>query len=171
MVRIATITPEYAKAYNHLVKRGLREHPSSFDADIAQLEKRRDRAVARGLQRFDRLNGCLLGAFDEADKLVGTAMAIRRSAPKQSHQAEVLFVYVPIEHQGKGIAKKLMTYLILSARHLNGIEQLYLTVNLNGSAARALYVSFGFQSAGVVPRAVRVDGDYFDQEHMWLALS
>lgn len=171
MVRIAPITSDNAKSYNELVKRGLREHPTSFDTDIAEIEKRTARSVARGLQKFNPANGCILGAFDEFGHLVGTAMVLRRTASKQSHCAEVLFVYVPIEHQGQGIAKKLMMAVTAVARRLEGVEQLHLTVNLNGSPARALYESFGFQSVGILPRAVCVDGTYFDQEHMWLPLS
>jgi ribosomal protein S18 acetylase RimI-like enzyme len=171
MFRIAAITPDRAKAYNALVKRGLREHPSSFDTDIAQIEPRTDRQVARGIRQLDPANGAVLGAFDAANQLVGTAMVLRRSAPKQAHCAEVLFVYVPAEYQGKGIAKQLLTAILVAARHLPGVEQLHLTVNLNGSPARSLYQSFGFQSIGVVPRAIRVGSRYFDQAQMWLPLA
>lgn len=170
MVRIAPIAPDQAKAYNNLVKRGLREHPSSFDTDLADIEKRTVRSVSRGLARFDRRNGALLGAFDDDNRLVGTGMLQRRNGVKQAHCGEVLFVYVPTEYQGKGIGKKLMMALLVSARRIEGLQQLYLTVNLNGSAARALYASFGFQSIGILPQAVCVDGQYFDQEHMWLPL-
>jgi L-amino acid N-acyltransferase YncA len=170
MVRIALITPGHAKAYNELVKRGLREHPTAFDTDIAAIEKRTVRSVARGLRQFGTTHGYILGAFEASDTLVGTAMIQRRNSSKQAHVAEVLFVYVPIEYQGKGIGKKLMMALLVSARRLEGIEQLSLTVNLNGSAARSLYASFGFQSVGIWPRAICVAGTYFDQEHMWLPL-
>jgi ribosomal protein S18 acetylase RimI-like enzyme len=171
MFRIATITPDRAKAYNALVKRGLREHSTAFDTDISHIERRTDRQVARGLRRLDPENGVLLGAFDELDQLVGTAMILRRSALKQAHWAEVLFVYVLSEYQGKGIAKQLMAATIAAAHQLPGVEQLHLTVNLNGSPARSLYQSFGFQSIGVVPRAIRVGDQDFDQEQMWLPLS
>jgi ribosomal protein S18 acetylase RimI-like enzyme len=171
MFRIAPITPDRAKDYNALVKRGLREHPSSFDTDITQIELRSARQVARGIRRFNPVNGAILGAFDRTNELVGTAMVLRRSAPKQAHCADVLFVYVPLESQGQGIAKQLMTATIVAARQLPGVEQLYLTVNLNGSAARSLYQFFGFQSIGIAPRAIRVAHNYFDQEQMWLPLT
>jgi ribosomal protein S18 acetylase RimI-like enzyme len=170
MFRIAPIPPDRAKDYNALVKRGLREHPSSFDTDIAQIEPRTARQVARGMRRLDPANGAILGAFDPMHQLVGTAMVLRRSAPKQAHCADMLFVYVPVECQGKGIAKQLMTAIVAAARQLPGVEQLHLTVNLNGSPARSLYQSCGFQSIGVVPRAIRVGPDYFDQALMWLPL-
>jgi ribosomal protein S18 acetylase RimI-like enzyme len=171
MFRIAPITPDRAKDYNALVKRGLGEHPSSFDTDLSQIERRTARQVARGLRRFDPANGAIFGAFDRTNELVGTAMVLRRSAPKQDHCADVLFVYVPVECQGKGIARQLMTAIIVAARQLPSVEQLHLTVNLNGSAARSLYQSLGFQSIGIVPRAIRVAHDYFDQEQMWLPLA
>jgi ribosomal protein S18 acetylase RimI-like enzyme len=170
MFRIAPIPPDRAKDYNALVKRGLREHPSSFDTDITQIEPRSARQVARGIRRLDPANGAILGAFDQSNELVGTAMVLRRSAPKQAHCADVLFVYVPVECQGKGIAKQLMQAIIGAARQLPEVEQLHLTVNLNGSPARSLYQSCGFQSIGVVPRAIRVGPDYFDQALMWLPL-
>jgi GNAT superfamily N-acetyltransferase len=171
MFRIAPIPPDRAKDYNALVKRGLREHPSSFDTDISQIEQRQARQVARGIRRLDPANGAILGAFDAANQLVGTAMVLRRSAPKQAHCGDVLFVYVPLECQGKGIAKQLMLATIAAAHDLPGVEQLHLTVNLNGSHARSLYQACGFQSIGVVPRAIRVADDYFDQAQMWLPLT
>jgi ribosomal protein S18 acetylase RimI-like enzyme len=171
MFRIAAITPDRAKDYNALVKRGLREHPTSFDTDLAQIQPRTDRQVARGISHLNSANGVLLGAFDPAGQLVGTAMLRRRSTVKQAHWADVLFVYVPLEHQGQGIAKLLMLSLIESAYQLPGVERLHLTVNLNGSAAQSLYQSLGFQSIGVLPRAIRVEHDYFDQAQMWLPLT
>ncbi len=171
MFRIAPIPPDRAKDYNALVKRGLREHPSSFDTDITQIEPRTARQVARGIRRLNPANGAILGAFDPVNQLVGTAMVLRRSAPKQAHCADVLFVYVPVECQGKGIAKQLVTAILTAAQALPGVEQLHLTVNLNGSAARSLYQALGFQSIGIVPRVIRVQNDYFDQEQMWLPLA
>lgn len=167
-VRIAPIAPPQAAAYNALVKRGLREHPTAFDSDLAQVADRSNWQTARSLRRLNPNNAVLLGAFDPSDRLVGTGMIVRRGGMKQAHCADVLFVYVPIEHQGQGIAKQIMTALIAAARALPGIVQLQLTVNLNGGAAPALYQSLGFQSIGVLPRAVCVAGDYFDQAQMWL---
>jgi GNAT superfamily N-acetyltransferase len=169
--RIAPIEPREAAAYNDLVKRGLREHPTSFDTDWAQVARRTARSTARGLRQLNPHNALLLGAFDRGDCLVGTGMIVRRGSAKQAHCADVLFVYVPIEHQGQGIAKQIMTALIAAARQLPGIEQLQLTVNLNGGAAPALYQSLGFQSIGVWPRAICVAGQYIDQVQMWLPLT
>jgi ribosomal protein S18 acetylase RimI-like enzyme len=172
MFRIAAITPDRAKDYNALVKRGLREHPTSFDTDFTQIQSRTDRQVARGIRHLNPANGVLLGAFDlSSGQLVGTAMLRRRTTAKQAHWADVLFVYVPSECQGQGIAKLLMRELIGAACQLPGVERLHLTVNLNGSPAQSLYQSLGFQPIGVVPRAIRVDHDYFDQAQMWLPLT
>ncbi len=48
------------------------------------------------------------------------------------------------------------------------LEQLVLTVTRTNEAAAKLYKSAGFVTFGLEPRAIKVDGAYFDKEHMVL---
>jgi ribosomal protein S18 acetylase RimI-like enzyme len=50
------------------------------------------------------------------------------------------------------------------------VEQLVLTVTRSNQAAAKLYKGAGFVTFGLEPRAIKVDGEYFDKEHMFLFL-
>jgi len=56
------------------------------------------------------------------------------------------------------------------ARNEARLEQLVLSVTRTNEAAAKLYKSVGFVTFGLQPRAIRVDGVYFDKEHMVLFL-
>ena len=75
-------------------------------------------------------------------------------------------MYVAPEHGRRGVGRALLRHVIDAARREPGLEQLVLTVTHTNAAARTLYESEGFRSFGIEPRAIRVDGRYFDKNHM-----
>ncbi|WP_369828156.1 GNAT family N-acetyltransferase [Burkholderia singularis] len=46
------------------------------------------------------------------------------------------------------------------------VVQLLLCVNAENVAAKKLYVSQGFRTFGTEPRAMQINGRFFDEEHM-----
>ncbi|MGE8367843.1 GNAT family N-acetyltransferase, partial [Cupriavidus sp.] len=48
--------------------------------------------------------------------------------------------------------------------------QLNLCVNAENTAAKQLYESLGFATFGIEPRAMVVDGRFYDEQHMVLKL-
>jgi ribosomal protein S18 acetylase RimI-like enzyme len=89
---------------------------------------------------------------------------------KARHQGHVWGVYVAQAERGRGAGRALLRALLDRVRALGGIEQVSLTVTTQAAAARALYLSLGFQSYGLEPRALRVAGRDLDQELMFLRL-
>ncbi len=79
-------------------------------------------------------------------------------------------MYVRSNGQGKGIGKALLAEAIERAKALPGLEQIELCVVTRNTRARNLYASLGFSSCGIDPRALLVDGEYFDEERMVLFL-
>ena len=108
------------------------------------------------------------GAFAH-DTLVGIAGLRRDTFSKVWHKGTVWGVFVAPSARCAGAARMLLNALIAHAREA-GIEQLHLLVNTENTSAQALYRSAGFETYGVEPHALRVDGRYYDEAHMLLRL-
>jgi ribosomal protein S18 acetylase RimI-like enzyme len=92
---------------------------------------------------------------------------VRREAlVKVSHKAFIWGVFVDPAHRGKGIAQDLLNAAAGHAAQEWGCVQLTLCVNAENVAAKNLYTSLGFVVFGVEPRAIRVDGRFYDEEYM-----
>jgi ribosomal protein S18 acetylase RimI-like enzyme len=111
-----------------------------------------------------------LGAFD-AEQMVGMATFLRESGEKERHKGRIYGVYVSSECRGKGIGRALMTQLLEMARQDASLEQILLSVATQQTAARQLYRSFGFETYGTEPRALKVGSTYADEDHMILVNS
>ena len=79
-------------------------------------------------------------------------------------------MFVAPSHRNLGLGRALLQAAIERARSLPGVRKVQLSVITSQPAARRLYSSMGSGSFGVEPGALHVDGDYFDEEYMYLAL-
>jgi RimJ/RimL family protein N-acetyltransferase len=109
------------------------------------------------------------GAFN-SDVLVGIAGVRREPLAKIAHKATIWGVFVDPNHRRQGVALDLLRATTEHAAREWRSAQLILSVNAENSAAKALYVSLGFATFGVEPRALFVDGRFYDEEHMYKAL-
>jgi len=107
------------------------------------------------------------GAFD-GDGLNGIATYIPKVGAKVAHRGNVVGVYVRPPARGRGAARALLAALIGDAR--GRVRQLHLSVTAGNEAAIQLYAQFGFQTYGTEPRALYVDGRYYDEHLMVLRL-
>jgi RimJ/RimL family protein N-acetyltransferase len=110
----------------------------------------------------------VFGVFRDGD-LAAIAGLRRERLAKVAHKATVWGVFVAPEHRRAGLARDLIGTVIAHARE-TGVMQLHLAVNTENSAARKLYLSFGFAPFGVEPRALRVGDRFYDEELMALPL-
>jgi ribosomal protein S18 acetylase RimI-like enzyme len=110
----------------------------------------------------------VFGAFDGAT-LVGIVGWRRESRLKFAHKSLIWGVFVDPAYRRTGIARRLMESAIARARE-SGVEQVQLTVGAQNPRAQALYRSLGFTIYGTEPRAICIDGEYFDEELMVLML-
>jgi hypothetical protein len=60
--------------------------------------------------------------------------------------------------------------LLQTARTVDGLERVVLTVTQTPSPARELYLSLGFQPFGIEPKALKLDGRHINEEYMVLEL-
>src|ERR1700761_3741792 len=146
--------------------RALEEEPFAFGMAV---EEHRAFGVGAVAQRF---RGALpgnftLGAF-EKDVLIGMATFFREAGLKEMHKGRIFAVYVSPAQRGAGVGRALLSTLLEKAKQDSSLEQILLAVASCQAAARALYRSFGFETYGTEPNALKVDGRYIDEDFMIL---
>lgn len=156
-----------AQRYRMLRLRALREEPEAFGSSY---EEQADLPLAWFV---DRIRGtesrCTLGAFD-GEQLIGTVTFTGEIGLKDRHKGVITGMYVAPERRGHGIGRALLHSAIERARAQSGMEQIHLAVTTRNSAARALYIAVGFVVYGTEPHALKLGGDYLDEDLMVLWL-
>jgi ribosomal protein S18 acetylase RimI-like enzyme len=164
---VRRLTEADAAEFWRLRREALEREPASFGESVEEHLKTPVATVAARFQGGGE--NFVYGAFDGAT-LVATAGFYREQRIKRRHKGVVWGVYVAPEYRGRGVGRAVLVTLLESARALAGLKSVYLSVTSAQSPARNLYRSLGFRSFGVEPRALAVDGRYFDEEHMTLEL-
>ncbi len=164
---VRQLTTADAAAFRALRLRALKEHPeaftSSFEEDMPKPLDVTQRRIA------PESGNAFWGAFVDG-AMCGIIGLAREQRIKNRHKGDVVSMYVAPEFGRRGLAAALLDALIDYARDVWHLEQLVLTVTATNAGAIALYRAKGFASFGREPRAIQVDGDYFDKEHLVLFL-
>lgn len=162
------LTEADAEAFRRVRLEGLRESPQAFAADLevnaalplphfaAQLKNGEDRFV--------------MGAF-AGQELVGIGGFYREEGSKLRHKGTIWGVYVTPGHRSGGTGRRLVEEIIAQAASIPGIQQINITVTAANDRARQLYLSMNFETWGLERRALYIDGQHYDDEHMVLFLS
>lgn len=168
-MEIRLLTPSDAAAFQALRLRALRESPEAFGSTYAEES---GRSLAEIAERLAGSTGAFFigGTLDPGGDLVGIAGCYRESKVKRRHEGLVIGMFVAPEARGRGLGGALLDAVIARARTLPGLEQLTLCVVPENTAARQLYVSRGFRSFGIAPRALRDESRAYDLEYFWLVL-
>ena len=157
-----------AKAFQDLRREGLENEPSSFGESVEEflqtsVESWAERLRSGGDYEF------IIGAFD-GTRMIGAAGFYREKREKRRHKGTIWGVYTTPEYRGRGVARRVLTKLLETARAIPGLDCIKLTVSAMQTPARLLYVSLGFQPFGIEPKALKVQGCCYDEEHMILEL-
>ena len=168
MIRL--LAPDDAAVYRALRLRALREHPDAFtssfeEEDLRPLSWSEARLEASPLRPHDFFLGAVLDGV-----LVGMVGLQGRYRAKERHNASVVGMFVAPEDSGLGLGRALMQDLLVRAHALPALEQLDLTVTQGNHRAQALYEQCGFSACGVLPHAIKVDGQDYAKVHMVLRL-
>ena len=162
---LRTLTPADVTAYRSLRLAALEEQPPAFGTPLKREERLPLKTLTLRLQPAE--DGYLLGAFID-DILVGT-VRFARFEENEKHRGLVAGLYVAPDFRGRGIARALLSEVLVRARGL-GLRRLHLTVVTGQSAAVQLYESFGFSIYGTEREAFFNGGRFYDEYLMELVL-
>lgn len=151
-----------AQAYYDLRIEALRNSPDAFST---RLEDAILRPVEKTAENLALENAVTFGAFTKG-VLCGNVTLLRNEAPKLSHRASVVAVYITPDKRGKGLALRLMQELLHYALKWQGLERLDLMVASENLPAIALYERLGFEKYGTEIRAMKTPVKYIDEDMM-----
>lgn len=139
----------------------LAAYPASFSADpefekTLTIEQWAERLGASGRHWFlCRVDGEVAGLC---------AFSRVMHTRKEAHRGDLGSMYVRAAYQGKGVADALLKAVFDVAQ--DTVEQISLTVNAENPRAIAFYKRMGFRECGLMPRAINIDGRYYDEMEM-----
>ena len=169
-ITIRELNDNDAVDFQNLRLRALKEHPDAFGSTYESESEYSLEFVAERLRlTAESPNNFTLGAHRQ-EALIGVVGFRRIAGEKQQHRGYIWGMYVRSEERGQGIGKALMVKAVELAKSISGLEQVELAVVTRNMQARNLYVSLGFVSCGIDPRALFVDGEYLDEDRMVLLL-
>jgi RimJ/RimL family protein N-acetyltransferase len=150
---IRRLMPDDWAAFRDIRLDMLARDPRAFGSTHADWAAKPEAAIRDWLARMHLL------ALIEGDRALGCAAFCRETAPRATHRAEVIAVYLRPKVRGQGHMTRLLTALADAAR-AEGLLQLELQVAGWNAPAIAAYARAGFRQVGTLPRAMR-DGDGF----------
>jgi ribosomal protein S18 acetylase RimI-like enzyme len=167
-IDVRRLTEADAPALYALRGEALETAPASFGESLAEYRQTTvDRYAERLRSAADE--SFVIGGF-ERTHLIAMAGFIRNKAHKRRHSGRIWGVYVSAPYRCQGIARAVMAELLKTARTVDGLERVVLTVTQTPSPARELYLSLGFQPFGFEPKALKLDGRHLNEEYMALEL-
>lgn len=146
--------------------RAVEAHPTAF---LTTVEETRLNGKAHFLNTlaFAGNERAIFGAVNEG-KVVGAVGIFQEERPKLIHKAQLWGMHVDAEFRNRGVGDQIMRLLVRHAKEKLKVVSVGLTVESGNAFAIRLYEQFGFKKWGVEPKAMIIDGKYYDEDHMVL---
>jgi RimJ/RimL family protein N-acetyltransferase len=157
-----------ADALYRLRLHALESEPKSFRESAEELRKI-PVATYAGRLGSPTDDNFVLGAFEDSE-LVGMVGFYRETPLKCRHKGWIWGMFVDHPHRGKGLGRALLTAALERGSKLPELTQIRLTVSVTQDAARKLYARCGFRVFGLEQQAMKVNGEFVDEEQMMLPL-
>src|SRR5690606_1245295 len=142
---------------------GLQLAPMAFGSSFEEENAYSDSVFAR---RLEQVNGnVIFGAFD-GENLLGTAGMFRHDRRSERHRGTLWGVYVAPEARGLKLGKALVGKVIDHAE--KQVIVLDAKVVATNEAAKRVYYALGFKPYGVERKSLNVQGQYLDQELIYI---
>lgn len=154
MILIRQLTRDDAAVFRDIRLEGLKGHPEAFASSYAE-EK------GKSLERFaDQIEtGRVFGGF-EGDVLMGVAGVFVHAHTNMAHKGVLWGMYVRPSARRVGLGQRLVEAVLEYASSQVGAIQL--SVIAANESARRLYERCGFECYGVEPKAIKLEGRYYD---------
>jgi RimJ/RimL family protein N-acetyltransferase len=166
---IRPLTAADAAHFRDLRNEALGRHPDAFMTSQAEGLATPVEKLAKRIGQPDG-DDFVLGAFTDSGEMVGYVGFERETRAKALHKGKIMGMYVDPALRGSGAGRALMQAALARARSMAGLRIIVLTVTDGNVAAQRLYETCGFETFGVEPDAMFVDGRYFAKRHMVLRL-
>ncbi|MGG0177458.1 N-acetyltransferase family protein [Gottfriedia acidiceleris] len=151
--------PEFIR----LRSEGLTLSPEAFGESLEEYESK---SIEQHTNNFPKtFDNFIIGAFDKG-VLVGVAGFYQKRSEKMKHKGTIWGMYVTPDYRGKGVGKKVLSQAIQDAMEIEEILQIELAVISSNQSAKRLYEAVGFDSFGTEKRALFVNGEFYDEDHM-----
>ncbi len=164
LAEIRPIRAADAAAWRALRLQALKQDPVSFAASYEEAAATDPEAFARSIPAEGGPD-VLFGLYVDG-ALEGAAGFAVQGGLKRCHKGLLWGVYVRPAWRGRGFGKALVERVIDHAR--GQVALLQASVTADNNTARFTYLALGFQSYGVEPAALRVDGVDYDEDLLWL---
>jgi ribosomal protein S18 acetylase RimI-like enzyme len=151
---IRRLSADDGTEYQVIFLEALRSTPEAFAADY---EQEAGRSLDEVAERFQR--EAIYGGFVQG-KLQGIATFQQQMSPKRRHVGMVWNMYLVEQQRGSRLAAALFEHVLNQAS--KEVDQVDLYVAVSNQRAWRFYKRFGFESYGVMPRALRVAGADYD---------
>lgn len=114
-----------------------------------------------------------LAAVDDAGNWLGTVSFKREGQQRERlrHQGLLFFMYVAGGSEGKGVGSQLLDTVLQRVKEQTDVEQIILTLVGTNYRAKKLYLAKGFETYGYQKRAIKWNGQYLDEELMYLLIN
>ncbi len=154
--QLRRLTADDAEDFRAIRLESLERHPEAFAASYEVEAQLAVKEIARRLGK-----NAIFGGFKDGE-LMGVAGFAPLKSPKAQHKGILWGMYLREAARGSGLAQALVKTVLEYAG--SKVEQVQLSVVTDNARALSFYKSLGFESYGVEPRALKIGGDYFDEE-------
>lgn len=158
-IEIRELTIDDADALTRLRQTALKTNPEAFGSTI---EEERGETGERFKKSLVNGGYFVMGAF-KGGELVGTCGFLQEARLKTKHKGTIWGMFVQPEARGFGIGKMLLKSAVEKAFTIEEVEQITLYVVDENKAAYSLYDNFGFKKYGTELRALKKDGQYWNE--------
>jgi ribosomal protein S18 acetylase RimI-like enzyme len=130
--------------YKKLRLQALQEAPQAFASTYQSASEKPDVEWQQSLERYLEGKTNWMVFAEKNHQLVGMVGAFQTSDDENQHSAHIIAMYVAPEERGRGIATKLLSYLLTKLK-IVGLEKVTLEANTGQKAAVELYKSLDFK--------------------------
>jgi len=145
-----------AESYRTIRLEALKRHPEAFQATYERSAELTLDAFAKRLERY-----ILFGGFVDGE-LAGMVGLYPMKNPRIAHKAILWGLYVGDKGRGLGLGAALVEAALGHARE--HCKQVLLSVITENQTAIGFFQKQGFECYGTEPRALLIDGKFYDEE-------